>query len=506
MLFDVFMDDNGTAFNDLIKILDEVTPLYKHRMDDLPTQLQDIVHTIAMNWDGITTKEIANKTDLESKAVSAQLKMLEKNELIISEAIGKNKIYQINERFFNVWYLMRFGRKKDRQRVEWLVKFLESWCSPDELKQRADKLITSLKAGMTQEYHAYHLSESLCYAGLDMNTEYELKQATREFLIKKGSSLAMEISASKKELFENAKKLYESGDFEESLKVLGKCKAKDDRISRLKLELHYNLKQYEMAIQAINDVLEMNGDDQYNLGLIYKTLKRNEESERYYLLAIEKGSVGALNNLANLYSEQKRYEESEHYYLLAIEKGEVGALNNLAILYNQQKRYKESERYYLLAIDKGVPNGLNGYAWFLFKRAKEPEKALELITKDLTNKKEYANTHTYAVIQLWNDLFQESSATFTELLARYPKAVETEADITEYLLLLLGKKQYYRAKNLFEMTDYQLKERYKPFWYALTKIMGDEMRVETAKMGSELKESVDEILQKVQEYQKKYSL
>jgi hypothetical protein len=30
------------------------------------------------------------------------------------------------------------------------------------------------------------------------------------------------------------------------------------------------------------------------------------------------------------------------------------------------------------------------------------------------------------------------------------------------------------------------------------------MTVETAKMGSELKESVDEILQKIQEYQKKY--
>ena len=62
MLFDIFVDDEGNAFEDLLKILDEATPLYKDRMDSLPPMLQDIVHTIAMNWDGITTKEIARIT------------------------------------------------------------------------------------------------------------------------------------------------------------------------------------------------------------------------------------------------------------------------------------------------------------------------------------------------------------------------------------------------------------------------------------------------------------
>jgi TPR repeat protein/DNA-binding transcriptional ArsR family regulator len=472
MLFDVFMDDDGGAFNDLVKILDEVTPLYKHRMDDLPTQLQDIVHTIAMNWDGMGTKEIAKKTNLESKAVSAQLKLLEKNELIISEAIGKNKIYQIKERFFNIWYLMRFGRKRDRQRVEWLVKFLESWCNPDELKNRAERLIASLKTGGTQEYHAYHLSESLCYAGLDMDTENELKQATRDFLMEQGSSLCNEVSPSNKERFEKARALYESGKFEESLKVLGECRVKDDRILRFKAGIYYHLNQYENAIQSISDIQERGKSDLYHLGWIYCTQKKYKAAEKQYRLAIKKGSVEALNNLANLYNDQNRFEDSEHYYLLAIE--------------------------------KGAPSALNDYAWFLFKRAKEPEKALELITKDYTNRKVYANTHTCAVIQLWNDLFQESATTFIELLAHYPEAVETKTDVTEYLLLLMGKKQYYHAKNLFELPEYQLKERYKPIWYALTNIMGAEMTVEAAKMGSELKESVDEILQKIQEYQKKY--
>src|SRR5690606_1975909 len=100
MLFDIFLDDSGDAFEDLLRILDEVTPLYKHRMDDLPTQLQEIVHTLAINWDGMLTNEIAKKTRIESKAVSAQLKKLEKYEIIESESIGKNNIYKIKERFF----------------------------------------------------------------------------------------------------------------------------------------------------------------------------------------------------------------------------------------------------------------------------------------------------------------------------------------------------------------------------------------------------------------------
>ena len=69
---------NGNAFQDLEKILDSVTPLYKHRMDSLSAQQQEIVDFIALKWDAVSVKEIADKTKLQSKAVSAQLRLLEK--------------------------------------------------------------------------------------------------------------------------------------------------------------------------------------------------------------------------------------------------------------------------------------------------------------------------------------------------------------------------------------------------------------------------------------------
>jgi hypothetical protein len=39
----------------------------------------------------------------------------------------KNNIYILKERFFNIWYLMRYGRKNDKKRVLWLTRFLEAW-------------------------------------------------------------------------------------------------------------------------------------------------------------------------------------------------------------------------------------------------------------------------------------------------------------------------------------------------------------------------------------------
>ena len=45
----------------------------------------------------------------------------------------------VKERFFNIWYLMRYGRKKNKSQVLCLVRFLDEWCSKDELEDRNKK-------------------------------------------------------------------------------------------------------------------------------------------------------------------------------------------------------------------------------------------------------------------------------------------------------------------------------------------------------------------------------
>ena len=43
LLYEIILDDSASVFEDLEGILDKMTPLYKHKMDDLPTQQQVIV-------------------------------------------------------------------------------------------------------------------------------------------------------------------------------------------------------------------------------------------------------------------------------------------------------------------------------------------------------------------------------------------------------------------------------------------------------------------------------
>jgi hypothetical protein len=74
----------------------------------------------------------------------------------------------------------------------------------------------------------------------------------------------------------------------------------------------------------------------------------------------------------------------------------------------------------------------------------------------------------------------------------------------QYFSLLLAKEQYYQAKNILEHKDFNLKEKYKPIWYALMTLMQDDFPHETKKMGSELQESVDEVLKKVEKYRVKF--
>ncbi len=147
LLFEIFLEQkDGGAFRDLEIILDRVTPLYKHRMDDLSPPQQQIVDAIAIHWDAMATKEIAEKTRMQSKAVSAQLKLLEKNQVIQKiDTSTKNFLYQVKERFFNIWYLMRYGRKQGKNRVQWLVRFIESWCDEAELQRRTKEHITNLQ-------------------------------------------------------------------------------------------------------------------------------------------------------------------------------------------------------------------------------------------------------------------------------------------------------------------------------------------------------------------------
>jgi hypothetical protein len=344
------------------------------------------------------TAEIAKKTRLSTKVISAQLGKLEKYDIIESEQAGKNKIYKIKERFFNIWYLMRFGRKKDRQRVEWLVRFLESWCTKEELDERAEKLIDRITKGEVGESHVYHMVEALGYAGIDINIEDKLKKEAEKYLKDVKSNYSGNISESEKQKMGVISFLIQNRQPEKALKI----------IDKLNIEKEFKEKYKELAEEAIKIV---------------------EQS---------KVSSSMLEDINDTLAQTTDQDNIEDYL-------EYGSNKDIFVRYSTQM-----------------------------------------------------------LIYIWFNKFEKSEEIFLKFFHKFYEKKEIYYETMMFFNLLIFKEQYYQAKKILENKKFNLREKYKPIWYALMTLMQDEFPHEIKKMGSELQESVDEVLKKVEEYRVKY--
>lgn len=135
------LDNSDRIERDLDGLLDQLTPYYKARFDDLPTQHQVVIDKIALHWHPMTAAECQAATQLEINLVSAQLNRLVKSGVLTKVAMpeGSKLGYQLSERFFNIWYLMRASRRL-RRRLSWFVEFLRLFYGDDDLRRRAEAL------------------------------------------------------------------------------------------------------------------------------------------------------------------------------------------------------------------------------------------------------------------------------------------------------------------------------------------------------------------------------
>ncbi len=136
------LESSDRIERDLDGLLDQLTPYYKARFDDLPSQSQVIVDKVALHWHPITAAECQAATHLDVNVVSAQLSRLVKSGLLTKVSLpGPGKLgFQLSERFFNIWYLMRASRRL-RRRLSWFVEFLRIFYDEEDLRRHAEELI-----------------------------------------------------------------------------------------------------------------------------------------------------------------------------------------------------------------------------------------------------------------------------------------------------------------------------------------------------------------------------
>jgi tetratricopeptide (TPR) repeat protein len=146
--------ETAEVFADLEALLDKVSPYYKARVEEYATpQQRSVIDAIALNWDPILSHDLSAKAGIEITTVSTHLHRLKRDGFIEEVATsGTRAGYQIAERFLNIWYLMRHGTRRTRQRLAGLAAFFARLYSAPELEQMA-RLAVDVEASRRWHRH-----------------------------------------------------------------------------------------------------------------------------------------------------------------------------------------------------------------------------------------------------------------------------------------------------------------------------------------------------------------
>ena len=157
-------DDN--VHGDITRLLDLMTPLYKARLETLADQPRKILAHLLEHWAPIAVGDLAKISGIPNTTVSGQLARLEADGLIEKTRLhGTTRSgYQASERFFNVWYLMRYAARRLRQRLSWLIEFMRLWYARDELAQLASTRASRHAQGLLGDVSSLEYSRAMAAA------------------------------------------------------------------------------------------------------------------------------------------------------------------------------------------------------------------------------------------------------------------------------------------------------------------------------------------------------
>jgi tetratricopeptide (TPR) repeat protein len=343
MLFPLIQDGFSAEIQtDLDALLDVVTPLYKARFEELPAQLQVVLDAIALHWEPMTIEQLRNVTQLENAQLSPQLKRLVDvgwlQKLDAFEA--KGSAYELSERFFNIWYLMRRSSRRQKRELYCLSKFLESMYG-EEVEDMANLRLGYVNTSPNQIFFDLALADTL--------NNKELK----EKLLKKSYEELLELSKTDESILRNFSIPIE--------------KVREE-INKLNIEMLDYFSKGEVPLDTLDEInkriltLDINNVGAlYNLGVSQMANGNYSESEKTHKKVLELNSTFALswNAMGEILQYKKKFDESEKTFLKAIELDENAAIfwGNLGLLYKRTKRYEEAEKAYLKAItlDENMP-------------------------------------------------------------------------------------------------------------------------------------------------------
>lgn len=142
---------------EMTNLVDDHTDYFKSHLDSLPSTERKVYVTLADLWDPSTARQVALASRYNVSMTSSLLKRLVGRGAVI-ELRGKGRIrrYQVAERLYNVYYLMR-RRGMPSERVKAIVQFMVQFYEETELVKITKHLAQEaclLPCG-TRQYHYF---------------------------------------------------------------------------------------------------------------------------------------------------------------------------------------------------------------------------------------------------------------------------------------------------------------------------------------------------------------
>ncbi|MEM7246909.1 MAG: tetratricopeptide repeat protein [Acidobacteriota bacterium] len=126
--------------DELSFLIDDHTDYFKSQIESLPRQERKVYLALATLWEPSTARQVAEEARLGISPCSALLNRLQSRGAITSDAHNpRKKRYQVAERLFNIYYLMRRHGDASR-RVQAVVRFMVSFYREEEWRDIAHGL------------------------------------------------------------------------------------------------------------------------------------------------------------------------------------------------------------------------------------------------------------------------------------------------------------------------------------------------------------------------------
>jgi tetratricopeptide (TPR) repeat protein len=405
------------SFTELMKdmtgLVDDHTDYFKSHLEALPAMERKVYVALADLWDPSTARQVASVSRVDVNKTSSFLKRLARRGVVIElPGKGRTKRYQVSERLYNIYYLMR-RRGAPSERVKAIIHFMVQFYEEKEL---FDIVL--------------HLSKEACY----------LPAGDRQYHYCAFEGILKSIPPELQEeiLHSTAQDFLEAPDCPRSLQLLVAGRSVETScpcISRKHSHQHIN----ELMLKGFNA----------------KRQNRLGEAEGFFREALthDKTYDEAWIALGNLLTGQpERRKDAE----IVFQQGTLYAKSSLCVwdafgrfLVTESERYNDAERAFRNAIN--IYN--NCYdAWIGIGKIaeksgdqekkenayQEAKKACERLTE------EYPDEYLY-----WEKLasiYHELTNQFSKARYAYEKAIKLNPDDVD-LYIQLGKLFHYKIKD-----------------------------------------------------------